>query len=130
MPQDDVVALDLEVAEVLAVEDPALVGSRSPLIHRRKPVGALDLARLLEVVAIEALGPERLPDLPAERIVSLGERRQADLGHGIAAVARSLEQSAGEVCLVPAGHDDHNDGAGLEAGAGGRKPPLPLLVSN
>lgn len=131
-PQQRLVALDAEVAEVGAREDAALVGGRGLLIERRPEVGAERSFGLREILAIEHLRPERITLGATERIslrVHAG-RGQAQHLPLIAAVLHVGEQPPGEVGLVPAGQDQDHRPPWHQPGSQRRAPPVDLLLAD
>ncbi len=70
-------------------------------------------------------GPECRAGSAAERVVRLGQRGQAQDAPGV----RAVRDAAAEIVRVPAGHDEDDAPAGLEAGGEVGAEPVPELVA-
>ena len=88
----EAVAIEVEHAHVLA----AGVGIVVVADARVLPGGTAHIADV-------GMTGSRAGVIGVRREQALRERRQPDLGHRIAPLARCLKQATGEICLVPSG---------------------------
>ena len=96
-----------------------------PLLVQGEPQSGI-APRLGDLALGEPLRPQALSDGPVEGIVSvLADHGQAD---DVPGVALLLEDAAGEVVLVPSGHDEHLHGVRLEPGPVVEAIPVPELL--
>ena len=87
------------------VEGPAQ-RNRPLLIQRGKPK-LLNSANGFQLFPTVTLRPQGFPLGPAERVVSLGQRRKTDMPDRFAILPRELQPPANEVVVVPARADDY-----------------------